>query len=271
MSDTSFDSNQFWRERLGGEVDLDSVGHRSLGAAYNAHIYQRRQEVLSDTLQEFSIQPGISSVLEAGCGSGYWVDFWRCRGVARLVGLDLSDQCICELSRRFPTYDFITADITASESPLRGESFDIITAFDVFYHIVDDRKLERALNHLASLMSEDGTLWVFDQLLAHDYALRPHVKFRARSRFAAMLQSAGLRISTERPLFGLLAPPVLGIRPVDLPIHAAYQLTGIVMKRWKAVGTAVGRSVSALDQLLRRFRLEIPNHKLFVIEKESRP
>jgi SAM-dependent methyltransferase len=270
MSDASFDPSQFWRERLGGDVDLNSVGHRSLGAAYNAHIYRRRQEVLTSTLQEFSLQPGTPSVLDAGCGSGYWVDFWHRRGVERLVGLDLSEQRICELSRRFPTYEFVTADLTTSQSPLTGESFDIITAFDVFYHIVDDRKLERALNHLASLMSEGGTLWVFDQLLSHDYALQPHVKFRARSRFATMLRGAGLRISTERPLFGLLAPPVLGIRPVDLPIHAAYQLTGVVMKRWKAVGAAVGRSASALDQFLRRLRVEIPNQQLFVIEKESR-
>jgi hypothetical protein len=28
---------------------------------------------------------------------------------------------------------------------------------------------------------------------------------------------------------------------------------------------------SALDQFLRRIRLEISNHKLFVLEKESRP
>jgi SAM-dependent methyltransferase len=270
VSDASFDPSQFWRDRLGGDVDLNSVGHRSLGTAYNAHIYQRRQEVLTDTLQELSIQPGVSRVLEAGCGSGYWVDFWHRRGVAQLVGLDLSEQRIRDLSRRFPSYDFITADLTASESPLPDERFDIITAFDVFYHIVDDQKLERALNHLASLLSADGTLWVFDQLLSHDYALQPHVKFRARSRFTAMLQAADLRISAERPLFGLLAPPVLGIRPVDLSIHAAYQLTGAVMKRWKAVGTAAGRSAAALDRFLRRIRVNIPNQQLFVIKKESR-
>jgi hypothetical protein len=48
MSDASFDPSQFWRERLGGDVDLNSVG-RSV-SALDQFLRRLRVEIMNQQL-----------------------------------------------------------------------------------------------------------------------------------------------------------------------------------------------------------------------------
>ena len=66
------DPADFWRTLSADTVaDLKDVGHRSLGAEYNAFIYRRREEVLRETLLSLGIGLEQAKIRDVGCGSGY--------------------------------------------------------------------------------------------------------------------------------------------------------------------------------------------------------
>ena len=52
-----FDAGAYWRNRVVSGSDLGIVGHRSMGPAYNAEIYNRRLEVLNDMLERHLLFP----------------------------------------------------------------------------------------------------------------------------------------------------------------------------------------------------------------------
>jgi len=270
MSAPPFDPADFWQTRLAGNVaGLDEVGHRALGAEYNAFIYRRREEALAQALPDLAIELEAARVLEVGCGSGYWVKRWEELGVGDLVGFDLSLAQIEQLRSRFPDYRFVQGDITtASRDGLLERRFDIVTLFDVLYHIVDDDKAGRVLETLAGVMDDRSVLLVCDQIVGTDISLRAHVKFRGRSTFQRLLAEAGLCIRAEIPLFVWLAPPVFKLRSLNFAIHSGYAAVGMAMRRSRRLGTWMGRSVSNLDRFLLKRGTRTPNHSLLVLAKE---
>jgi SAM-dependent methyltransferase len=270
MTARPFDPAGFWRTRLADSAaDLNDVGHRRLGVEYNAFIYRRREEVLEQILPSLGIELGVAKILEVGCGSGYWVKWWEELGVDDLVGFDLSLPQIHQLRTWFPDYRFVQGDITtAPRDMLLERRFDILTLFDVLYHIVDDDKACRVLKTMSSVMDDRSVLLVFDQVVHSDVSLRAHVKFRGRSTFQRLLGEAGLGIRTEVPLFVWLAPPVFDRWSLNLAVHSGYAAVGMAMRRSRRLGAWLGRSISDLDRFLLRRGTRTPNSSLLVLVKE---
>ncbi len=270
MKDPDFDQASYWARRIGGDIDLGVVGHRSLGRAYNEYIYRRRAVVLRAAIEELGLDPAGSRVLDVGAGSGYYVDFWRALGVQNLVGVDLSREGVERLAAKYPEYRFLCEDVTSpSISATIDAQFSVITVFDVIYHITDDEAAQRVLISMSGLLDQDGYLLVFDHILGKDYALRQHVKYRGKEHYAEMLHRAGLEIVGRRPLFVFLEPPVVGHRSVDILISGTYFVVGIFMKRWNRLGKLIGRLVYQLDDWLSRSGVKMPNHELLIIRKRA--
>ena len=268
MKDPDFDQAGYWTRRIGGDIDLGVVGHRSLGRAYNEYIYRRRAVVLRAAVEELGLNPAGLKVLDVGAGSGYYVDFWRALGVLSLVGVDLSQEGVEQLAAKYPEYHFLCADVTGpSISAAIDSRFSVITVFDVIYHITDDDAAQRALNSISGLLERDGHLLVFDHIMGRDYALCQHVRYRGERHYAEMLHRAGLEIVGRRPLFVFLEPPVTGRRAADVLISGIYFAAGILMRRWSRLGGLVGRLVYRLDDRLSLSGVTMPNHELLIIKK----
>jgi SAM-dependent methyltransferase len=171
-----FEQGNYWKHRISGEIDLSKVGHRSLGSAYNHWIYKRRFDVLSDWAERNRHSPIINGVLDLACGSGVYIDFWRSKGAAPIVGVDISKDSVQTLRKRHPAHQFIEADITLP-LPEMTSSFQLVTLFDVLYHIVNDQAAETLLKTVSKIISKgDGTLLLFDQILPNTVQLTQHVK-----------------------------------------------------------------------------------------------
>ena len=67
---------------------------------------------------------------------------------------------------------------------------------------------------------------------------------------------------------GWLAPPVFERRSLNLAVHSGYAAVGIAMRRFRRLGTWLGRSVSRLDRFLLKRGTRTPNHSLLVLAKE---
>lgn len=260
----NFDQAIYWKERVSGRMGLGAVGHRSLGPDYNQWIYQRRVDVLGSVCDDLLNIGDGSRVLDLGCGSGFYEAFWQSREIRHLTGVDISAQNISAIQLLYPEYRFIEADLSKRNTVL-GEQYDVVTLFDVLYHLVDDEDAVRALGYVAAHLSQNGHFLIFDQLLKQDYSLRKHVKFRGRKNFAHMLHSLGMEIEREIPLFVLLEPPISGYRPLDLFITGIYYTAGLVFRAIPPIGAAVGRAAYAIDAALVKRRILTQNHSLYVV------
>ena len=265
-----FEETNYWQQRVTGDADLGVVGHRSLGRGYNEYIYRRRTECLKDVLRKLEVNPARCNVLDLGCGSGYYVAFWKDLGVTELTGIDIAVTSVDRLRDQFAEYRFLQADITQAAAASRIDNlYSIITLFDVIYHISDDAAALRALKTAAGALKPNGLLFIFEQLARRDYSLLPHVKFRGRMTYMALLNAAGLEIISRQPLFVFLAPPVFGFKAADIIVSGLYKIIGAFIKNRETAGRQLGKAIYELDQLLIKKGVSLPNHELIALRKRA--
>jgi SAM-dependent methyltransferase len=188
----SYDPREFWERRLAEQFDLRGTGETGLSLAYNRACYALRREVLDRALREQRFDPRGRRVLDVGCGTGYFTAYYLGRG-GLVTGMDITATSVARLGERHPEARFVHADV--SETAPEGR-FAVVHAFDVLYHITDDGRWERAVDHLAAAVEPEGLLLVtdtfsdWDQLAAHN-RMRPLARYRARL-VAAGLSPVGL-------------------------------------------------------------------------------
>jgi SAM-dependent methyltransferase len=162
LSGSDFQNRQYWESRLGEHFSLAGVGYLRLGRRYNEWLYKARIPVFNRVTDKLPVSWGNAKVLDIGSGTGFYVDRWKERGVRDITGLDLTQVVVDRLSTQHPEARFLRADIGL---PLDGvelepASFDVISAFDIFFHIVDDAQFAQAFQNVAALLKPGGYfLW----------------------------------------------------------------------------------------------------------------
>lgn len=98
-------------------------------------------------------------VLDVGCGPGTNTAHFA---HADYLGIDFNPSYIESARERYGR-EFVVADVTKYEvAP--DQRFDLILANSLFHHI-DTASTQRILAHLATLLSDDGHVHVFDLVL----------------------------------------------------------------------------------------------------------
>jgi SAM-dependent methyltransferase len=197
--------------------------------------------------------PRGARILDAGCGTGGNVAWLGRRGVAH--GVDLSPEAMRFCRKRGLT---TVARASVLDLPYRGETFDLVTSFDVIYHldVADD---VAALRELARVLRRGGTLLVrvpaFQGLTsAHDAAVHTRQRY-TRAELSEKVARAGLRVIratyANSLLFPLAAAARLGarragttpaaehesdVRPVAAPLNrlfgATLRMEAALLTRW---------------------------------------
>lgn len=262
------DPSEYWAARVSRSDGLGEVGHRSLGPAYNAVIYRRRLEVLSHALRACSIQTEGRSVLDVGCGTGYYLPFWAQRSVGRLVGLDVSESAVERLTERFPAWAFHARDLARPDwsAGIPGP-FWIATLFDVVYHVLDDRVLARLFLSLAELLEPAGVILMTEAAVTARTSLVRHVAHREPATWQRILEPAGLRVESRFPLFQLLEPPLSHWRALSLSVAAFYAAMGFFLRRSARFATRVAELLSRADEKLLLRGSRLANHELWVVRR----
>jgi len=201
---------EFWDDRLRHHFDLMGVGYSRLGKPFNVALYRQRLVVLGRTTRRFRIRPKGADVVELGPGTGFYVDYWRTCQIGSLLGLDIAAVAAERLAAQFPEYRFIAADIT-EHWPAADASADIVTAFDVLFHITDDDRFEAALREAGRVLRPGGILLVSDLFLHRTPFRAFHQVSRTLSQYEATLAAAGFDILGRMPIFVAMHPAL------DLP------------------------------------------------------
>jgi len=195
----SEDPQEFWERRLARQFDLRGTGETELSLAYNQACYQLRREVLTRALRDVDFDPKGKTVLDVGCGTGFFTAYYLERG-ARVTGIDIAPTSIEKLSARHPDARFILADPSAR--PIEGR-YDLVNAFDVLYHILDETRWEAAVGHLAAAV-EPGGLFLASDTFSQLDRLAEHNRMRPLARYRGILNPAGLQLAGLHPTHVLL-------------------------------------------------------------------
>jgi SAM-dependent methyltransferase len=130
-------------------------------------------------------------ILDAGCGTGGMLPHLSHYGST--VGVDLFPEALEYAGRRTPKR---LARASVTRLPFAGETFDLVTSFDVIYHraVGDD---EQALAETARVIRPGGHLLIrvpaFDRLRSrHDEAVHTERRY-SREELVEKLQRAGLQ------------------------------------------------------------------------------
>jgi SAM-dependent methyltransferase len=155
----------------------------------------------------------VGRVLDAGCGTGANLAFLARYG--QPVGVDLSAEALQFAAQRRP--DAIARG-SVDALPFADGSFDLVTSFEVIYHlaVADDR---RALAEMARVTRSGGWLLVrapaYDWLRgAHDRAVHTRHRYTA-SELRAKLRDAGLEVMRTSYLNTTLFPVAAAKRALE--------------------------------------------------------
>jgi hypothetical protein len=124
--------------------------------------------------------------------------------VSRLSGIDISENATQALKQRFPEYSFAKRDL--AEPGLvqaTGAGFELVTAVDMLYHIVNDTHFRAALGNLAAACRPGGFLAIHDFFMHHREMDFGYIKLRTLKDYRAALDKAGFEIVSRTPTFFL--------------------------------------------------------------------
>lgn len=149
-----YDAVRYWQDRFSKYGhSIKGPGDEGLTEAENAEMYAKAAKVFLDLCKKESIDFSKSSVLEIGCGNGFYTQLLKDAGVKSYTGIDITDVLFPDFYRRFPSFNFIKKDIAADK--IDG-TYGVIIMIDVIQHIVNDTKLTHAMENVKRCLGKNG-------------------------------------------------------------------------------------------------------------------
>ena len=199
--DAKYDPKEYWEHRFSKNLDLAAVGDAGLGFVYNHWLYKARFHAMNRALRKLNLEVSGKSLLDIGVGSGAWIPFWlECR-VSEIVGIDITSISIRTLRNRYPQLDFVQGNICGSLPYSKDSYFDIVTGFDILFHIVDDNNFLNAIKNISRFTRNLGWVIICDSFCNTPWGPYYHEYHRTYKDYYNALAIFGLSIAHIEPIF----------------------------------------------------------------------
>jgi SAM-dependent methyltransferase len=218
---SAYQPKDYWEKRLKENFSLKGVGNFSYSSRYNYWIYKNNAAFLTKALSTLNIDPEGACVCDLGCGTGFYVDYYHNRGAENITGVDITNASVSSLAEKYPDYTFIQEGVdSVSLIEKAGLEFDIVNAFGILYHIVDEVLFEKAIENISKLTKETGYIVISDFFQDETKASTEHVVHRSLKVYEDAFRKHGIKIVAmypyswiiNRPLFrSLLTPRFINI------------------------------------------------------------
>jgi 2-polyprenyl-3-methyl-5-hydroxy-6-metoxy-1,4-benzoquinol methylase len=265
---TEFNAKNYWETRLRDNFGLHGVGCIGWGPYYNNWLYKIRRIVFLHLVKFIELDIASADVLDIGSGSGFYIDRWQEVAAKTITGADLTSIAVQELRNKYPSDAFHQIDIGDEVSALRGQQFDIVSCFDVLFHIVDDNKYQKAIENIYSLLKPGGYFAFSDVLLHGETRRYKHVVWRSQREVQNSLQQAGFKVIREHPMFVLMNEPV---NSDNRALGFFWRTTKRVIIKFKPAGLLVGGLLFPIERVLVTRLTQTSSTKVFLCRKPLEP
>jgi SAM-dependent methyltransferase len=201
-----YDAGKYWKERFSKGLTIAQTGHSGFSAGYNGYMYALKRRSLELAMRRHKIAVKGKSVLDVGCGSGFFLDFYARKGAGHLAGIDITEASVNAMREKFPSGSFFRMDACGSREPLDG-TFDIVNVFDVLYHIIDDGAFGRAIANIGAWSDKGSWIFITDSLDPSKSAA-DHVRYRNPETYSPRLENSGIEIVETAGLFNFMGRPL---------------------------------------------------------------
>lgn len=260
-----FDAKEYWEKRLKENYDLSGTGYAGLGICFNKWVYRVRKKVFRRLIRHFNSDLSRYDVLDIGSGTGFYLNLWKQAGARSVNGSDITNTAVDNLKKKYPESKIFNMDI-GSELPshLQGYKFNIISAFDVLFHIVDDGKFEKAISNISELLDKGG-FFVFSDNFLHGRSLRmKHQVCRELSYIEKILREKNCEIIERVPMC------VIMNFPVDTEWEALKTMWNIFaypVRKFELFGYIAGAALYPIELLLTSVLRESPTTEAMICRK----
>jgi SAM-dependent methyltransferase len=265
-SDQASDAG-YWESRLRQNWGLHGVGHISYGVPYNRWLYRVRRNIFRREMDRLRADWKSFDVLDVGSGTGFWIDAWKALRVHSITGSDVTQVAVDHLQLAHPDSRFTRLDISGSlEAQHPGGPYDVISAFDVLFHITNDARFAGAITNISRLLSPKGYFIFSDNFLRGAGVRGDHQVSRSLQDISQVVINAGFQIIRRVPMF------VLMNAPVDTSASWPFKFWRLAMLPVRAVpllGSIYGALLYPLELQLTRFLRESPTTEMMICQKST--
>lgn len=126
-----------------------------------AYHYASIRLLITKQLFNLKYKIKLKKILDVGCGSGHWIDFYHNFGVKEFCGIDVSRKVIEFLKQKYTSDNmiFIKDDVNDALEKI-DMNFDLINAIGIMFHIIDDSKWEKTISEFSKHLNINGVLVV---------------------------------------------------------------------------------------------------------------
>lgn len=204
----AFDPRAYWENRHTEHYGPESVGYAGLGVSYNVWMYRVRRHVVRREIRKARLDVSKCDVLDVGSGTGFYVELWSRLGARSVTGSDFAPYAVDSLRKQFPKHRFCELDITAADVPGELGQFDVVSAFDILYHIVEDEKYSQAFRNVSALVRPGGHFLFSENLLPGERESNMHQVSRSCAEITQLLSDNDFEILRRAPVFFLMNRPL---------------------------------------------------------------
>ncbi|MBI4497788.1 MAG: class I SAM-dependent methyltransferase [Chloroflexi bacterium] len=217
--------------------------------------YAGMREITAALLDRYLPQrPGLR-ILDAGCGTG--ANLQALERYGSVLGVDISPLALALCRRRGLTG---VALASVDHLPFRDAAFDLVTSFDVLYHLAVQED-QSALREFRRVLRPGGMLFLRVPALgflraAHDTAVHTRHRY-STAELRRKVAATGFRVVRATYANTLLFPAIAGLRLAQRATGRATDHQGDVHPAAPAVNTALRAALGLEARLLRRVDLPL--------------
>ena len=263
-SNSRFDPKSYWETRLQEYPGLSGVGNTCLGRSYIQWLYKVRRAVFLRLLSSLKTDFRAARVFDVGAGTGFYLELWKELGVSSVAGCDLTETAVARLRSTLPWARILRLDIGETLPSSERGCYDVVSAFDVLFHIVEEKLYERAIRNLCSLLRPGG-LFLFSDLLPRNGALRAEqLIFRPLEEVTALLGKTGFEVVGRVPMFVVMEEP---LDSTSQWYRFLWKLMTYPVKRSELAGFLIGGMLYPLELILTKVCRESSTTEIVICYK----
>lgn len=205
-SDYEGNERNYWNQSVENHDRYSSIGIQKYPEEINEFRKRGIYPLLEEILERIEIFPQNGSVLDVGCGTGVYTEFYERWGI-NAVGVDLSKNAVTSAAE-FGSNHYCTG--SAPALPFHDSSFELVHCFSVLYHLTNEDDWETALRELARVTKRTGHLLLRIEWSESEEEIAPHYKQRPKQRYIDILSEEGFVLSS---VYSIEDEPRTRVRP----------------------------------------------------------